>query len=166
MLRGNWRTSITNSLQTPPTLLMPARRQRYIYIATILCSHCVRWELCEVTSATFGLCCVTKVAFCWGFEVNIAPRSFYFSTALLVNVNSYPQNMMCLVQKFTVWNTLYLFWSKQTLCCLQQTLVRSIHTCSFVQTKLKMLRVRYKQGESERALLLLQLKSRVKKIKI
>lgn len=45
-----------------------------------------------------------------------------------------------------------------------QTLVRgNFHTCSFVQDKLKMLRVRYKQGELERALLLLQLKSRVKK---
>lgn len=47
---------------------------------------------------------------------------------------------------------------------LMQTLVRgNFHTCSFVQTKLKMLRVRSKQGEFERALLLLRLKSRVNK---
>lgn len=106
------------------------------------------------------------------FEVSIVPRSFYFLTVLsaqvvvvviffmLVNVNSHPQNMF-FAEVHDLEHTLSLL-VKTNSGSLMQTLVRgNFHTCSFVQTKLKMPRVRYKQGESECALPLLQLKNRV-----
>lgn len=62
----------------------------------------------DFLSRAWSVHCSTLIFF---FECTGSTHHF----CMLVNVNSCPQNMKCLVQKFAIWNTLYLFWSKQTL---------------------------------------------------
>lgn len=128
---------------------------------TIPCSHFVSWEFCDI---------LPLLRHQRGFLLRV--WSVHCSTLIFFECTSSTHHFCKLMpSKYEVFSaevrnlehTLSLL-VKTNSGSLMQTLVRgNFHTCSFVQTKLELLRVRYKQGEFERALLLLRLKSRVNK---